>query len=114
MSLSFLFPYLESYEGSRSEMTINIMYKGTFHCYFGEIENYPFEQQTCSFDIYPFKSVGPFKLVAKNLTYHSCIEPGMQVFAYEIVRWNMESSSASKINLHITHDIVDNWKFFSY
>ena len=87
-------------------MTINIMYKGTFHCYFGEIENYPFEQQTCSFDIYPFKSAGPFKLVSKNLSVHSCIAPGMQVFAYEIVGWNMESSSSSKINLHISNHIV--------
>ena len=31
----------------------------------------------------------------------------MQVFAYEIVGWNMESSSSSKINLHISNHIVD-------
>ena len=30
-------------------MSVNIMYKGTFHCYFGDIENYPFELQKCSF-----------------------------------------------------------------
>ena len=73
------------------------MYKGTFHCYFGKIQDYPFEQQTCSFSIYPYKSMGPFKLDAKNITVHPCIEPGMEVFAYKIVEWKMEAKTESKI-----------------
>ena len=75
------------------------MYKGTFHCYFGEIENYPFELQTCSFSIYPFKSHGPFKLDARNLTVHPCIEPGMGIFAYKIVEWKMKLKEEGKIDM---------------
>ena len=79
------------------------MYKGTFHCYFGDIENYPFELQTCSFNIYPMKSFGPFKLDAKNLSVHPCIEPGMEIFAYKIVEWKMESKTESKTDISISY-----------
>ena len=94
-------------------MSVNIMYKGTFHCYFGDIENYPFELQTCSFSIYPMKSLGPFKLVAKNLTVHPCIEPGMDIFAYKIVEWKMESKTESKFNMFQCHIIDANRVYHS-
>ena len=75
------------------------MYKGTFHCYFGAIKDYPFEEQSCNFNVYPAHFYGPFKLVAQDLKVHDRIQPGMDILSYKIVEWKMETNIISIIEL---------------
>ena len=82
----------EIYEGSENSIVMETLIKATFVCTFSDIENYPFNSETCYFQLFIAGSDNRLtNLSIANITN----KEQKAVDEYEIKRWTIEKKNVS-------------------
>ena len=80
----------ETYQGSENSIVMETLIKATFVCTFSDIVNYPFNSETCYFQLFIAGSDNRFT----NLQIVSITDKGQKaVDDYEIKSWTIEKNN---------------------
>ena len=82
----------ETYQGSENSIVMETLIKATFVCTFSDIENYPFNSETCYFQLFIAGSDNRLT----NLQIASITNRGQKaVDEYEIKGWTIEKNNVT-------------------